>query len=103
MGGGDGLLINNLLKITVFWDMTPSSLGDVYRHSGECTASIFRAEVGGIIFLLNAGTHNMTHISHGHCHENLKSQYILSVNVYTVKEMNTAKTFQLLHCRKNNF
>lgn len=73
MGGG-GLIISNLLMITVFWDMTPSSLGDVYWHFGECTASIFRAKVGGSTFLLNARTHlphYMAHISQGDCHENL--------------------------------
>jgi hypothetical protein len=60
------LLINNLLKITVFWDMTPSSLGDVYWHFGEYTASIFRPKCGGSIFLLNVCTylpHYLAHIS----------------------------------------
>jgi hypothetical protein len=30
------------LKITVFWDVTPSILADIYHHSEEPAASIFR-------------------------------------------------------------
>jgi hypothetical protein len=38
--GDESVIIK--LKITVFWDVIPCSLVDVYELSGECGASVFR-------------------------------------------------------------
>jgi hypothetical protein len=38
------------MKVTVSWEVTPSSLVDIYQCFHECAAAILKAEAGGSTF-----------------------------------------------------